>query len=132
MPQHKKTPIFLRIVTNEKKVICINPTKLSSFEIVQGAEIKIKSKDPNVTTPEIFKGDTIRFYFPDGQGLSYTVGLQINETEYNYICNTLLEFLYLNEEEFVAKSAMIEAAKMADWNKISDENSKKSEIIKEA
>lgn len=132
MPSHKKNPIFLRIITNEKKVVCINPSQLSSFEIVEQAEIKIKSKDPAVTVPEIVKADTIRFYFPSGTALSYSVGYTISKEEYNYVCATLLEYLYLNENEFVAKTEAIAKAKMDDWNSISKDNEAKVDASKEA
>lgn len=128
MPTHKKTPIFLRVITNEKKVICINPAQLSSFEIVEQAEIKVKSKDPNAP-PEVVKADTVRFYFPSGTALTYSVGLTITKEEYNYVCNTLLEYLYLNEAEFVAKTESIKKAQMEDWNKISEENNTKHEAV---
>ena len=128
MPTHKKTPIFLRIIATDKKVICINPSQLSSFEIAEGADIKVKSKDPAVTTPEIVKADTIRFYFPSGTALSYSVGLTITKEEFDYVCSTLLEYLYLNESEFAAKSEAIAKAKMDDWVKISKENEQKSEL----
>lgn len=123
MPSHKKTPAFIRVVTNEKKVVCINPLQLSSFEILEKAQIKVKNPDGG--EPVIKEADTIRFYFPAGTSLTYSVGMQISREEYNYICNTLLEFLYLNEQEFEAKSKAIATAKMSEWNQISEENSQK-------
>lgn len=124
MPHHLKNHIFIRVLSRDKKVVCVNPSQLSSFEILEQADIKVKSKDPN-GAPEIVKADTIRFYFPAGTTLSYSVGLTISQEEFNYICSTLIEFLYLNEAEFQAKSQAIDKAKMDDWNALSKQNEEK-------
>jgi hypothetical protein len=106
-----KHPIFLRIKTSDQAVICINPLQLSSFQILEKA--KIKDKDGNVQ-----ELDTVRFYFPQGTGLSYSVGIDLTQQEFNYICSTLLEFLYLNEFEYRAKTEAAEKKKVEEWNKI--------------
>jgi hypothetical protein len=113
MPSHKKFPTFLRVISNNKVVVCINPLQLSSFQILEKAKIKVKE--------EVIETDTIRFYFPSGTGLSYSVGVDITQEEFNYICSALLEYLYLTETEFRAKSIALEKAKMDRWNEIAQE-----------
>jgi hypothetical protein len=128
MASHKKDPRFIRIISNDKQVVCINPSELQSFQIAASANIKVgtgtKDKDgkPEFKTIE---ADTIRFYFPGGVGLSYSVGIDISKEEFSYICATLLEFLYLNEGEFKARSEAIAKEKMAEYMKISEENEAK-------
>lgn len=111
MANHKKHPVFIRIVSSNSSVTCVNPLQLSSFQIIEKA--KIKQKDG--TTIE---ADTIRLFFPSGNGLSYSVGIDISTDEFLYVCNTLREFLYLNEYEFKAKTAEMEAAKVKEWNEL--------------
>lgn len=125
---HKKNPVFLRIITNEKAVVCINPLQLSTFQILEKAKLKVKTAAPGGTDEFIF-ADTIKFYFPSGTGLSYSVGIDITQDEFNYICGTLLEFLYLNKTEFEAQSKAIEQARMDEWNKISEDNSTKNTAV---
>jgi hypothetical protein len=115
MPTHKKYPTFLRVITTDKIVVCINPLQLSSFQIIEKAKIKVKGQDEPV------EADTIRFYFPSGTGLTYSVGLDITQEDFNYLCNALQEYLYLTEPEFRAKSAALEKARMEEWNKIAQE-----------
>ena len=111
MASHKKSPIFIRVISNEHTVICINPLQLSSFQIIEKA--KIRQKDDHV-----IEADTIRFFYPTGNGLSYSVGIDITAEEFLYICNTLREYLYLNEAEFKARTAELDQAKLAEWNAI--------------
>lgn len=131
MPSHKKNPVFIRIISHDGVVECINPLQVSNFQIVEKAKIKIKSKDAKEGV-EIVEADTIRFYFPSGTGRSFSVGIDITQNEFDCICSTLLEYLYLNEQEFLAKTAAIEKSKMSEWNKISQENSKALDTAKEA
>lgn len=123
MAQHRKTPAFLRIVASNQSVVCINPLQLSSFSILEKS--KVKTKDGSV-----IEGATIHFYFPAGTGLDYTVGYNITQEEFDYVCSTLLEFLYLNETEWKAKNAAIAAVQVEEWNKISAENEEKHETPK--
>ncbi len=124
MPAHKKTPNFIRLVTSEKKVVCLNPLHFASFEIVANAKIKIKAKE--VGGPDtIIEADTVRFYLPVGTCFSYSVGIDLTQPEFNYICDTLTEFVYLNETEFKSKTEALKKAQMDEWNKISEENNNK-------
>lgn len=127
MPSHKKHPIFLRIVANDQVVTCLNPLELSTFQILQKAQILVKKADPKdpASKNEYKEADTIRFYFPSGTGLSYSVGIDMTQQEFDYVCGTLLEFLYLNQSEFEARTKAIEQERMTEWNKISEENSEK-------
>lgn len=120
MATHKKTPIFIRVISNKTQVICINPTQLASFQVIEKANVKIKSKTTN--EPEIIVADTIKFFFTNGTGLSYSVGIDITQEEFNYVCGTLTEFLYKNEAEFKIINEANEKAKMDEWNAISKEN----------
>lgn len=120
MPSHHKTPMFIKIITNPKQVVCINPFELSSFQIIEKAKIK-KLKDDK----DFIEADTIRFFYPSGTGLSYSVDVDITRQQYDYICATLLEWTYLNEAEFVAKSKAIEQGRIDEWNRISQENEAK-------
>lgn len=124
MATHRKTPLFLRIVTHDKAVVCINPHQLSSFQILEKASIKVKSKVP-MGEDKVIEADTIRFYFPSGTGLSYSVGLDLTQEEFNYVCTTLLEFLYLNEAEFKARSQAIAEESMKEWETLSNDNEAK-------
>jgi len=115
MPSHKKFPTFLRIISNNNTVVCINPLQLSSFQILE----KAKCIDPK--TKETFEADTVRFFYPQGTGLVYSVGVDITQEQFNYICTALLEYLYLTETEFRAKTMAIEKARMEEWNRIAQE-----------
>jgi len=121
MPNHKKYPTFIRVRASDKSVVCINPTQLSSFTITEKAKIKTGTKEAPVYT----EADTIRFYFPAGTGLTYSVGVDITQEEFDYVCSTLLEYLYLNEGEFEARSKAIANQKMEDWQNLSKENEEK-------
>lgn len=123
MPTHRKSPLFIRITTFKNKVVCVNPYELSSFQIIEKAKIRIKK--PAEGQPDFVVADTIHFYFPSGMGLTYIVGEDISQEEFNYVCATLAEFMYMNEQEFKARSEKIKADQMADWNALSEENSKK-------
>ena len=109
MPSHKKHPVFLRIIAHKNSVVCINPLQLASFQIMEKA--KLTDKDGKVT-----EADTIRLFYPSGTGMSYSVGKDITQEEFAYICETLREYLYLNEQEFKAKTAALEAQRIAEWN----------------
>lgn len=124
MAQHRKTPAFLRIVASNQMVMCINPLQLSSFSILEKSKITLKDKT-------VIEGATIHFYFPSGTGIDFTVGHNITQEEFDYVCSTLLEFLYLNEAEWKAKNAAIAATQVAEWNKISEENEQKHEANQE-
>lgn len=128
MATHKKTPLFIRIIASNKEVVCFNPHQLSSFRIREKAKHKVKRPDGE----EVIEADTIHLYFPAGTGLTYVVGVDITQEQFDYVCSTLIEFLYLNEAEFKAKSEAIQTARMNEWNKISEENSIKIDISKEA
>lgn len=122
MAAHKKTPIFIRIISNDERVVCINPLELSTFQVVSNARVQLKGDKRNPKEEDFGNADTIRFYFPSGTGLSYSVGVDITKDEFNYICATLLEFMYLNEQEFKAKSEAIVKERMTEWVKISKNN----------
>lgn len=123
MPSHKKHPIFISVIANDEEVLCINPLELSSFQILEKAKIKVKPKSSN--DADVVVAPTIRFFFPSGTGLSYSVGIDITRQHFDYLCATLLEFRYLNQFEFEAKSKAISQEKMDEWNKISEDNSTK-------
>lgn len=123
MAQHRKTPAFIRIVASNQRVMCINPLELSSFTILENSKITLKDKT-------VIEGPTIHFYFPSGTGIDFTVGHNITQAEFDYVCSTLLEFLYLNEAEWKAKNAAIAAVQVEEWNKISQENEAKHETPK--
>lgn len=126
MATHKKSPIFIRIIASNKTVVCINPFQLSSFRIVEKSKVKIRSNSTDKNAPpEEIEADAIYFYFPAGTGLSYVVGVDITQDQFDYICATLTEFLYLNEHEFKSKTEAINQSKMNEWNKISTENEEK-------
>lgn len=114
MPAHKKTPMFLRVITNERIVVRVNPSHVASYQIIVNAKIKTKEGT--------LEADTIHIYFHSGTGLSYSVGVDISREEFAYICATLAEFDYLNEYEFKAKTEHLRQAQMEEWNKISQEN----------
>jgi hypothetical protein len=116
---HKKHPVFIRVVTNNKHVVCINPLQLSSFQILEKAKVKVKADTAEGFT--YIEADTLRFYYPTGTGLTYSVGVDITQEEFNYICHTLQEFLYLNEVEFRAKGEASERKKLELWNQIAEE-----------
>ena len=124
MANHKKHPVFIRIVSNNQSVVCINPLQLSSFQIMEKA--KIKQKDGTIV-----EADTLRLFFPSGTGLSYTVGVDISPDEFLYVCNTLREFLYLNEYEFKARSAEMDAGKLAEWNALMAADSEEDKAMVE-
>ena len=124
MANHKKHPVFIRIVSNNQSVVCINPLQLSSFQITEKA--KIKQKDGTIV-----EADTLRLFFPSGTGLSYTVGVDISPDEFLYVCNTLREFLYLNEYEFKARSAEMDAVKLAEWNALMAADSEEDKAMVE-
>lgn len=121
MGTHRKHPIFIRIVAGNKMVVCINPLELSSFQIVEKAKVTVKRPDG----PETIEADTIRFFFPSGTGLTYTVGVDFSQEQFDYVCATLIEFLYMNEAEWKARNESIKQAQMDDWNKLSEENEAK-------
>lgn len=126
MATHKKSPIFIRVTATNQQVICINPLHVSSFHIKEKAKFKVRSNPADRNSPEEERvGDTIFIYFPQGTGLTYRVGIDITQEDFDYICATLIEFMYLNEGEFRSKSEAIEKAKIAEWNKLSRENEAK-------
>lgn len=118
MPQHRKTPAFLRIIASNQSVVCISPLQLASFSIFEKSKVKLKDGT-------FIEGPTIHFHFPAGTGLDYTVGHNITQAEFDYVCATLLEFLYLNESEWAARNKAIANERVEEWNKISDENAEK-------
>lgn len=123
MPTHRKTPLFIRIITSKNKIICINPTNVFSFEIAEKATVRIKSKTPN--DPSEIVGDTIYLYSPSGMGVNYTVGKDLTQEDFNNLCSTLSEYMYLNEAEFNAKSAQVKQEQMELWQKDSKQNEEK-------
>lgn len=125
MPTHKKTPAFIRVVTTENAVVCINPLQLSSFQILDQARVQVRGDKRNPKEEDYDLLPMVRFYFPSGTGLSYAVGVDITQANFDYICATLLEFLYLNEAEFKARGEAIKKQQMDEWNSISQENSGK-------
>lgn len=127
MPTHKKYPTFIRITTSKGQVLCLDPSKCSTFQIREKAKVKTKSKDPKdpTSTDEYIEADTVRFFYPVGTGLTYTVGVEITQNDFDYICTTLFEFMYLNQAEFDAKTAAMKKEQMEEWNRISQENSEK-------
>ena len=124
MASHKKYPTFIRIKSSNNQVICIQPSLIASFQIQEKAPIKLKDG----TSVE---ADTIRLYTAVGTTFSYSVGLDINEQEFAYICSTLIEFLYLNETEFRAKSEALEKVKLEDWNKVMQDEAEEEKALTE-
>lgn len=128
MAQHQTDHLFIRVKANDRSVVCFNPHQVSSFQIIAKAMIKTKTPEGD----KIIEADTVRLFFPAGTGLSYSVGIDIEQADFDYICATLLEFMYMNETEHKARSMAIEKHKMDDWNKISKENEGKlQEVPKE-
>ena len=124
MANHKKHPIFIRIKSRDNTVICIQPSLIASFEIKEKAKIKLKDGS-------IIEADTIRLYTAVGTTFSYSVGIDIDEQEFGYICATLIEFLYLNETEFRAKTEAIEKQKFFDWNKAMEDEAEEEKALTE-
>jgi hypothetical protein len=124
MANHKKYPIFIRVKSRDNQVICIQPSLIASFQIEEKAKIKLK--DGNVV-----EADTIRLYTAVGTTFSYSVGIEINEQEFGYVCATLIEFLYLNEQEFRAKSEALEKQKFFDWNKAMEDEAEEEKALTE-
>lgn len=122
MANHKKYPTFIRIKSRDNQVICIQPSLIASFQIQEKAQVKIKDG----TTIE---ADTIRLYTAVGTTFSYSVGIDINEQEFGYICATLIEYLYLNETEFRAKSDAIEGRKLEEWNKVMADEAEEEQAV---
>jgi len=121
MAQHKKSPLFLKVITTDKQIVCINPTQLSSFQIIKSAPL-YKPK-PGVTKPqseedvERYTADVVRFYFPSGTGMTYEVGKDITEADFEYILTTLQEWVYLSRPEFEAITTEKQKAELEAWNK---------------
>lgn len=113
MATHKKFPIFIRIKTTEQEVICVNPQHVASFRILEKATINLKTEG---TEKKSHVGDTIWLYSPVGTVTRFTVGLEITQDEFNYVSATLCEYLYLNAQEFAAKSRELEARRLQEWN----------------
>ena len=124
MANHKKHPIFIRIKSRDNTVICIQPSLIASFETKEKAKIKLKDGS-------IIEADTIRLYTAVGTTFSYSVGIDIDEQEFGYICATLIEFLYLNETEFRAKTEAIEKQKFFDWNKAMEDEAEEEKALTE-
>jgi hypothetical protein len=124
MANHKKYPSFIRIKSRDNTVICVQPSLIASFEIKEKAQIKLK--DGNVV-----EADTIRLYTAVGTTFSYSVGIDINEQEFGYICATLIEFLYLNEAEFRAKSEALEKKRVEEWDKIMQDEAEEEKALTE-
>lgn len=129
---HKKIPAFIKIITNEKQVVCINPLKLASFQLISAAPVRIDAATGARATAQTTKEnvtmcerDTLAFFYPDGKSIVYSVGFEISQQEFDYVCETLLEFLYLNRSEYDSKTLEIETKRMAEWNRISKENEAK-------
>lgn len=128
MASHKKTPVFLRIKASDNSVVGINPLHCSSFNIVENAKYKYQPTDKTKPVEER-TANTIYFYFPQGTGLTYRVGLDITQAEFDYICATLLEFMYYNEAEFKARGIAMATAKMDEFKKLSLENESKLDTL---
>lgn len=124
MASHKKYPTFIRITSSNNQVICINPLHIVSFQIKEKAQIK--QKDGSTS-----ENDIIRLYTAFGTTFSYSVGIDITEQEFAYVCSTLIEFLYLNEAEFRAKSDAIEAKKLEEWNKVMADEAEEEKALTE-
>ena len=126
MATHKKHPVFLRIKTSDNEIICVNPLQLASFRIKEKYEVTNRDKQV------IGTGDTIWFYLPAGTYTRYTVGIEITQAEFNYVTSTLLEYLYLNQTEFQAKTAAMEYAKIEEWNKVISEEAEEEKTLTKA
>ena len=121
MAQHKKSPLFLKVITTDKQIVCINPAQLSSFQIQKDASlVKLKAgvdKAKNEDDLVRYTADVVRFYFPSGTGMTYEVGKEITEENFNYIVATLQEWVYMNKIEFDAVSELKAKEALEKWNK---------------
>lgn len=120
MPNHQKKPVFIRVIGTDKNVVGVNPLQISSFAITENVKVKIKPAKEGDPTEHV--GNQIEFFYPVGTVLKYIVGLTISEADFNYVCTTLLEFMYLNQPEFEARCKLHESQKMEGWLKQSAEN----------
>lgn len=120
MANHQKAHIFVKIISTDKSIVCINPHNLSSFAITPNKKISYKDGTS-------IQADSLDLYYPQGTGLSYSVGINITKENFDYVCGTLAEFVYLNEYELKLKVEAIEKTNMDEWTKLSEENSKKLE-----
>ena len=128
MAVHKKHPIFIRVRATEQDVVCINPRELSSFQIIEEARVRTNVTKEN-PEGEVVEADTIRFYFPAGTHLSYSVGIDLTREEFDYVSYTLREFLYLNYIEFQQRGDDLAAAELAKWNKMATEGDEEAEAM---
>ena len=89
-------PPFLRIITRDDQVVCINLSQISSFEIRSQEPFTPKDGEP-------FKADVIRFFYhTTDKVLTFIVGRQITAEEFNYTCAVLEELQYFTEAERTA------------------------------
>lgn len=118
---HRKAPLFVKVITTDKQIVCINPQQLSSFQILKDAQLQ-RPKPGIVGNPksaedlESYTADVIRFYFPSGTGISYEVGKDITNADFNYIVAALQEWVYLVADEFEAVNRAKEQAAIQEWN----------------
>jgi hypothetical protein len=66
---------------------------------------------------ERYTADVVRFYFPSGTGMTYEVGKDITEADFEYILTTLQEWVYLSRPEFEAITTEKQKAELEAWNK---------------
>lgn len=104
---HRKSPLFIKIITTDSQIVCVNPSQLSSFQVLrehQCARLKegIVGKPKGPEDLDHYTADVLRFYYPQGTQLSYEVGKDITKDDLNYILAALNEWVYLTSFEFQA------------------------------
>jgi hypothetical protein len=122
----KKSPIFIRISTQENSIICINPNQLVSFHIEQQAECyHIKEgadpKSRDLADYDKHLADVLRLYFVGGTTLRYEVGKDITADEFGFAVNLLSDWIYRSDAELTALAEAHDKAKLELWNKTADE-----------
>lgn len=121
MVNYKKSPTFIKIIANEKQVLAINPNQLASFHI-QKDTIRIRAKaglgrkPVNEDDYVRVQTDVIKLYYPSGTVLTYYVGEQITQEEFNYITTALIEWLFLLRPELDMQRKEEQDRKVKEWN----------------
>ena len=125
MAQHKRRPQFIKIITTDKNIVCLNPEQVSNFQIQKDAQLW--RPKPGITRPkdesevEHYTGSAVKFYFPSGQGLEYVVGRDITEQDFDYIVGILNEWVYLSQPEFESMQAAKQAAELEKWQQVMED-----------
>lgn len=88
-----ESPTFLRIITRDSQIVCINLNQLSSFEIKEKEQFMPKDG-------EAFEASVIRFFYhTTDKVLTFVVGHQITEQDFNYAVDALSGLVYQTPAE---------------------------------